>query len=365
MRYSLDNADNGNNMMMMEGPASPLRSPPAPQTSMIRPRPPTSAGSYMTPDAKRNKIDRVSTSTSSSSSVLLHPERVPVPSKRTISTVYRAALSEEGDQAYLKPAGLLSLEQVLLPAMGLEEEKVLKQMQSKIQRDAPDYKPLVEQNRRLVRKAILRAMEAVRQSREERCRHQQDLRQARAEQRKLEREARARALEEERAREAEERRRQREVERQERKRVLQKQLPGNQELWKEVIFLTSSITQLEREERMWIQAEQQLIQHHPLTPGKTSDNDDSTTKDQAENEKEVVIAPKHSLQEEAERTLQDVALASTRIQTGLGVVLEIMQEAEHVRKEMYQKYKDDHQFEGYQQVHNPKNMIRFLSQDEN
>jgi hypothetical protein len=362
-----------------------------PRTSMMittRRRRPTS--SKMTPDAKRHRVlpddhDRLS-------SIVAYPSEIPVPPKSTIAALYESALQASSDnagdvavagagtctdQAYLKPAGILSLEQVLLPALGIQEEKALKRVQAKVQRDAPEcYKLAMETCRRLVRQSVAMAIQAAEQSRMDRCQHQQELRQHKTEQRRLQREARARALQEQQEARAQERQRLKELENTERMRVLARQYPRNQELWKEVFFLTSSITQLEKEERMWIQAEQDLIQSSSSSSSSTTTENattataattaatTTTTNMQDYPEPKVVQAPKDPLQEKAEQTLQDIVLASTRIQQGLGIVLNILEESDQVRKEMYRKYRQDHQFHGYQGVRNPKGLIRFLSQEE-
>ena len=150
--------------------------------------------------------------------------------------------------------------------------------------------------------------------------------------------------------------------------ALARQYPRNQELWKEVFFLTLSITQLEKEEQMWIQAEQDLIQSSSSSSNTTTTENASTTPVtttmQDCPEPEVVQAPKDLLQEKAEPSFQDIVLALTHIQQGLGIILNIMEESEQVHKEMYRKYFQDHQFHGYHGVRNQKGLIRFLSQED-
>ena len=316
---------------------------------------PTSA-IRMTPDSKRHK-PMLEEEEEAIRRLVAYPAKVPVPSKSTIVNLYKIARHDEevGDQAYLEPAGLLSLDQVLLPALALQEEKAVKKLQAKVQRDAPEYKVAVEHCRKLIRHGVAQAIQAVEEARLHRCQRQQRLRQEQAKERRLEREARARASEEERQHKAQLRQRRKEQEQKERTRTLTRQLPRNQKLWKEVVSLTSAITQLEKEERMWIEAEQELIQ-----AGDTSADDQQKTET---NSVQSVQAPKAALQEATEESIQDIVLASTRIQQGLGVVLNILEESEQVRKEMYQKYRKDHQFHGYQGVRNPRGLIRFLSQE--
>jgi len=346
----------------------------------VRERPNT----MLTPETKRSKtIANVPPP-----AILAYPAVIPIPSKREIKALYKASLEEgcEGangrisgnnkhynDQEHLTPAGILSFEKILLPAIGLEEEKALKRVQSKLQRDAPEYKFVMENCRRLVRESVRSAMHEVQLSRSKRnlCqrerRHQQVLETKRA------REIQQRARKEEQERLVKELARKKEISRAERKRYLARENPRNQELWKEIVFLTSSVAQLEREERMWIQIEQDMMQ----LEGKqiflkneecpNSDLEQRCDESISSSLSSVVIrleCKKNPLQNETEEKVKDIILTSTRIQKGLGIILKLLTESETLRKELYGKYKKDHIFCGYQSVHNPKGMIRFLSQSQ-
>ena len=363
MKYSMDIDEvEEDRDQFVESPApSPLRTSNMMVTTR-RPRPRSS--NKATPEAKRRRQQSIDKHLSA---VVAYPSDIPVPPSSTIAALYESALQESpscsyttmtSDQGYLKAAGVLSFEQVLLPALGIQEENALKSVQSKVQRDAPEYKFAMETCRLLVRQAVAKAIQAAAESRLQRCQRQQEIRNDKAAQRLLQQEARKQALEKERQARALEKQRQKEVQHKERMRALSRQYPRNQELWKEVVYLTSSITQLEKEEHMWIQAEQDLIQESAAAP--TANPTNTAT----EEEVVVVQAPKDPLQETTEQTLQDIVLASARIQQSLGNVLDIIQESEKVRKEMYHKYRQEHQFHGYQGVRNPKAMIRFLSQED-
>jgi hypothetical protein len=338
MKYSLDNNKDS---------VAPLH---------VTTRRPKSHSTNMTPDAKRQKF--VANDAEDSAVVteaMKHPSKVPRPPKSSIKSLFEAALlskdNSTSDQKYLAPAGILSFEQVLLPAIALEEEKLLKKMQAKVQRDAPQYRKVVEQTRFLVRKSMMAAMQAVAESRAKRCQQEQERREQLAHQRRVERKTRLLAKQQERERLLKEKQKLQEANAVEKKRMMQRQYPKNQELWKEVMLLTCSINQLEKEERMWISAEQGFIQSH----------DSSVTKPAS---KEIIVkATKDELQQETENSMKEIALSSTRIQQGLKVVQDIVQESERVRKELYQTYRKDHQFHGYQGANNPAGLIRFLSQE--
>ena len=120
-------------------------------------------------------------------------------------------------------------------------------------------------------------------------------------------------------------------------------------------MLTSSITQLEKEERLWLQADKALMRSQELN---NSDDSEQLTKEV------VVQAQKDPLQRVTENSMQDIMIASTRIQQSLSLVRDVIEESEQVRKELYQKYRKDHQFHGYQGAKNAAVLIRFLSQEQ-
>lgn len=326
----------------------------------------------MSPDAKRSKQEEAAKSPIKAPPILFYPKTVRVPSTKTIRTLYKAAVvdipesftspssasidsSSKNDQMYLKVAGVLSFEQVLLPALGLEEERAIKRIQAKVQRDAPEYKFVMEQCRRLVRKSVANAITAVAANRESRGQQQAKRRQIHATEILQARESRKQELIATHKQQVQEQKRLREVARLEKRRQIQQQLPKNQKLWKEVVFLTSSISQLEKEERLWAQAEKDL---------KILEGSSGRVENDKENSSPIVLTiDKHSLHKEADRKAKDIVMASDRIQKGLGMVLQLLKDSEDVRSELYNKYRKDHLFEGYQQIDDPKGVIRFLSQN--
>jgi hypothetical protein len=322
------------------------------------------------------------------SAVVVYPKTVPIPSKRVIKALYEASLEEgcEGtnenssgdmkqynDQQHLTPAGILSFEKVLLPAIGLEEEKALKRVQSKLQRDAPEYAFLMENCRRLVRESVRCAMHEVQTSRSIRHQCQKERKQQQVAETKRVREIQQRVRKEEQERLAKELARKRETSRAEKKRYLARENPRNQELWKEIVFLTSSVAQLEREERTWIQIEQDMMrlegkqiclrkEDHPN--GSSEQRCDESVPSPSSSRAILLKAQKNPLQIETEEKVNDIILTSTRIQKGLEMILKLLTESETLRKELYCKYKKDHVFRGYQLVNKPKSLIRFLSQSQ-
>ena len=386
----------------------------------------------LTPQAKRCKtLDMPNLLDKQEQGTLLpfdYPQHIPVPSRTMIAMFYRLALegtqdgqgqgqgqeqgqgqvavaerreeeismttatqitedsalviSSDRDQEYLNPAGLLSFEQVLLPAIARQEDLALKALQSKVQRDHPEWTYVVRDCRVQVYQMIHAAMEAVKKNRHRRLQQVMERRQAKAE----EREARRKAMEEAYQQELEQRRQYQEMERARRLRNLKRQHPRNQQLWREVAVLMTAISKLEKEEKAWIELEQEIAareqqqveQEVPIQQGEqvrqvslpadgNQTPDDSVTKTEYSTTgdiEDVVDVPKHELQIQVERALHDIAVSSTRIQDGLKIVKSIVSDADAVRTELYEKYRQDHQFRGYQAIKDPKGMIRFLSQDD-
>jgi hypothetical protein len=60
--------------------------------------------------------------------------------------------------------------------------------------------------------------------------------------------------------------------------------------------------------------------------------------------------------------MEDIQLSARRIQSALQIVSQTMHTAEHVRQQLYQQYTADHQFYGYPGYHDPKALLRALSQ---
>jgi len=342
----------------------------------VRERPTT----VLTPETKRSKTVAM---VPPPKGVLVYPEIIPVPSQKVIGALYNASLEEKedgllvqnmnyNDQRYLKPAGVLSFEQILLPALGLEEENALKKQQAMVQRDSPEYQFVMEHCRRLVRESIRRATDAVQSTRTKRVELQQDRRQEQLVNLQQARETRHRIRQEEKERRKKEQLRAKEIFQADKKRSLAREFPRNQELWKEIVFLTSSVTQLEREERMWIQIEKQITQlaekkSDIVDSGQTEDTKtmtNSTSSALASVSENSIKALNDPFQIRTEEKVRDIVLASTRIQKGLTMVLELLDDSEVVRKQLYDKYRNNHVFSGYQAVNNPKGMIRFLSQSQ-
>lgn len=310
---------------------------------------------------------------------LVYPISVRIPSRSLIQYIFEEAMNNTNtemddftkDQKSLANAGLLSLTDVLLPAAAHCEEEALKKLQAVVQRDQPALTGTVIQCRKAIYDCVGAAMRAAVESREKRL--------VADEQREAnwqaERELKAAAEREKEVQIAKQEEDFRLLALESKKNELKKKLPRNQELWREVAYLMTEISKLQKEERSWQQAEQDLIQREKeldlqeeqqlaleeqqqqkdqemADAGNTASGDTEQDANQISEETAMVL-----------ETIEDITLSSIRIQQALKVVSGIITESDQVRKGLYHRYKD-FQFQGYPGSKNPKGLLQALSQSQ-
>jgi hypothetical protein len=311
-------------------------------------------------------------------SSLLSSQKEPIDAPRTVSKdivqfLYEQAMITEklspGEQTLLDNAGLLSLEQVLLPATAAAIEKYLRYCQKVVQRhykqQPSSSESLVSSTKdawKRVRKLVFTSLPTVQQAVAESRSHRAivDARREVQWQRELERQAEQRQRDMQVAQEHH---------RLERKRELQKKLGTNQRMWREIAYLQTQLTKLHTEERMWQNAEQTLHQEQQIllqqeqqqqqleqnkTTGTIPEEESKTTSDSSVSASTLT----HGIIE----AMQDVQLSARRIQSALQIVSQTVRTAEQVRQQLYRQYTAEHQFYGYPGYHDPKGLLRALSQ---
>jgi hypothetical protein len=300
--------------------------------------------------------------------VFTYPDEVNVPSKGLIRAFYNDALSQENShQNQLDEAGsgILSMEEVLIPAVAREEMNMLKKTQAKAQRDASES---VVDSLKLCRRAIYESVEsAIVAARVARLQREANEK-ARQEQIQQDREAtkeRLRLKREEEARQrkvqrAEDRKATKELERLE----MKKTLPKNTEMWREVAFLMTELAKIKKEKRMWMEAEQEI--DSKIAALIKAKEDEASSNADSENASDMVVSNiDEQYKERISNAVEDINLSSLRIERAVNVVSDTVTEANAVRSELFKKYTKDHQFHGYAGVKDPKSLIRILSQDVN
>jgi hypothetical protein len=285
-------------------------------------------------------------------------------SKDIVQFLYQQAMvsEERGDQNVLDSAGLLSLEQVLLPASATAVEMYLRNCQKVVQRHykqqpshatTPNTKDAWKRVRKLVFTSLPTLQQAVAESRSHR-----GIGDA---QREVQ-------WQHEHAQQAEQRQRDlqtaRDQRRLERKRELQKKLVANQQLWREIAYLQTQLTKLHQEERMWQNAKQTLQQEQQILLQKQEEQQLSKSSIPENEDTSQILNPlaASTMTQNIMEAMEDIQLSARRIQSALQIVSQTMHTAEHVRQQLYQQYTADHQFYGYPGYHDPKALLRALSQ---
>jgi hypothetical protein len=153
---------------------------------------------------------------------------------------------------------------------------------------------------------------------------------------------------------------------------LKRKLPRNQELWRKVACLMTEISKLTEEERLWQQAEQDLAvaeqeldrqeqDQLELEQKDQDDMDNNAANDEGNESVTKTTTPEFAM---VEQTILDITLSFIRIQQALKIVSGIITESDQVRKDLFRRYRQDHQFHGYPALKNPKGLLKALSESQ-
>ena len=327
-------------------------------------------------------------------------DEVGVPPPEVVERFHSLASAVAGThQAQLDSLGLaaLSLEDVLLPAAAHAEDAALRRAQGRLQREGEEAAGGAIDACRAARAHVLSlasaAAAAARESRLEREKAFGAVLRRRDEERA---EARIRAREgrRERAREEADRSRARAArERDRRLLVARKAHPPNQELWREVATLMKDVARLQKEERMWERASEVLAGREREAEARDRDEplEERLAREEAEAEARARLgadgdgsgalagAAAGALEADAalvaegrraaskaagslQEALEDVMTAAGRVDGTLRGIADLVSQSADVRRELYSKYRSDHQFHGYRGNKDTKGLIAALSQ---
>jgi hypothetical protein len=293
---------------------------------------------------------------------LIHyPSDVAVPSRSAIKALYEKAMENPGsNQAKaLDGTGILSLEDVLIPAVMQQQVDAVKKTQARVQRDARGFVPALQGCRRALYETAQVGIEAAREARVVREREQAKADAIRAEERRLAREEAAKLKQEAAKRRREERLQKKAADKEQRKHDMKRKLPRNVELWREVALLMTELSKLQKEERLWKEADQTLADREKelmlREEQKAKAWEAELAMDHKDDNKE------HEFQEYVNQAMQDITLSSIRVEQAVQLVSNLMAETDAMHQELARKYREDHQFHGYRGVDNPKSLIRALT----
>ena len=295
---------------------------------------------------------------------LRYPKDIPVPDTCLIKSLYTKSLAVEGShQSALDEVGcgLLSLEEVIVPAVGMEEDKALKKLQAQAQRDGKEHIKAIKECRVAILESIGHGVACGKDARQLREINEQRKEMELIEQEKAAKEERRRIRHDERKRRKEERKKAREEEKHRVKLEMKKKLPRNVEKWNEVLFLRLELAKIKKEEKLWKEAGIQLEEREKEVSALEEES-----KGRKDNVNEEVADSSETMRKYEERlthAIEGLSLSTRRIQRAIGVVAQSVVDCEKSRKDLYKQYRDDHMFYGYQRVKNPKSLIMALSQE--
>lgn len=301
-------------------------------------------------------------------------DSIPKPSIKTLREFHDQAVAvgtpSHQYQLNCASSNIMSLHEVILPAIAYEMSIVLRHMQAKAQRNVKDGMPAsrgqevveaIETCRRLVAKCNYEAVKVAGETWRDQEATREKLRMER-----LERDVEQQRLETRRAKrerkEARARSRQERYERQ--KSDKQRNHPRNKELWQEILKLTGDIQKLEKEERLWKEASVEVKDMEDNLQAPERQNLDSLLGKETGNNELVESVANANLESVATTLVGDVTMATERINWMLKSVSLAMDESDKLRKEAYDKYQNDgHKFVGYPKIDDPKGLFMALSME--
>jgi hypothetical protein len=257
-------------------------------------------------------------------------------------------------QLYESNCNQLSLAEVMIPSIFKVHNMELKRLEGKAKgRKAVNVEKKMRDYRCLLKNCegeIIVELKKVMQDRKEQIRTE---RKQQEEEEIDEKEKAAEERRRERMKVKSEKKRQKLTEKEIRRKQRKKEYKKNRELWKEVASLMAELGRIEKEEKTWTDIN--LFESASrLLPDKESVSD----------EEPPASLPAAQACEEFS-TLQSIVdgitTSANRIHGGLSCLPLIMEESDSVRKQVYQKYKTEHKFDGYRAHKDPKALIRALT----
>jgi hypothetical protein len=268
---------------------------------------------------------------------------------------------QDGEQYLLEQYGLLSLQDVLLPAVAHQEERAVKKLQSLVQRDCPEHTSAVVACRKAIYDSIAAGMRAAEQARAQRMLHEGVREQQWAEERRLKEQDQAASQ----MKRMEEKEQMRRVQRMEALQRAKKNFAFNQDLYREHAYLLSELPKLHKEGKAWSEAELELEKREAELDALEKELEVKESVAAAANEgNESKMQVDETSIVEVQRAIESVTASSFRVQDLLKSLSTLTTESDNVRKELYHKYRRDHQFQGYQGATNPKGLLFVLSQSQ-
>jgi hypothetical protein len=303
---------------------------------------------------------------------------IPRPSIGTLTLLHNEALAlgSSSHQYRLNCAGtdLLSLHEVIMPAIAYCTNATLKKLQAKAQRNIKDGMPVyqgkdvvdvIETCRKVAVKCTSHAIEVAGKSWRDRQEHRH---QCQVQRYAMEMENQKHLYMEAKMKRKRDRAMACQQLRERKKYEKQKSHPRNKEMWQEVAKLMMDIQKLEKEERLWKDALSEIdSMEKNLQPPEKIDLESLNHNKSARVERQEQLCDS-VMETEFDKTsttiIQDITIATERIHWMLQSVSLAMEESYRLCQEAFTKYQyDGHKFYGYQ-CGDSKGLFFALSMDD-
>jgi hypothetical protein len=309
--------------------------------------------------------------------------------KRIFNEAKMKASSHQYQLSAVAKSGLLSLEDVIIPAVCYQEERALRRGEKNLRQHCArvfdersinkcrvtrnDY---IDQNsdiqviiacRSLVKEFETVSRLDVRDSRVEReTKLTQQLQHSKMQSVVEEFRKTQKQRQLERSERRERQRKQKLLDKEKKNKDRKKTFYKNKEMWREIALLMTALSRMEREEKEWISVQCQLTKREEelvalsQTPLSWKEQSNSTSHEFNNTNDAVSHFDENSIEIENKlrRAMEDMSLNTGRMSQTLRDVLQFVDETEAVRVEIYRKYTSEHQFRGYLGIDNPKGLVR-------
>lgn len=318
-----------------------------------------------------------------------YPTNIPPPSSTIVKHFYDLKVDEAGSndktpthqlQLSWSKSRLLSLEDVIIPAVCQTEMNVLKKSLAVAKRDQKEMfrnieciygiddvrgcypyltnVDLIEECRETLNQCALAAVTAVSESRIERETNVK----SRRKERRLQKKAERKRLYEEKKQEM---LNARAIAKEKRRRELKKNLPKNKENWREVAQLMTELARLQKYQQVWKDAENWLSKKEVEIKNKLGPSKEAQTAHSEIENTATISLENDDLAKGVLHDIQKITLSIDRINQEMEGLSNIAQATDEVQRKLFEKYTDEgHQFAGYKGVKKPARLIQMLTAPE-
>jgi hypothetical protein len=286
-----------------------------------------------------------------------YPKKVKL-SSSVLHSAYNQAMQYGTHQRHLHESNCnqLSFTEVLIPSIIRAHNRELKKFEGKAKgRKAISVVKEIQSYRCMLKSCEVEMITSAEQARDESKNtvriHRREAAENKLEQKREEAANRQRELVLEKTERKEHKLKEKEMKREQQK----KNYKRNKELWREVAFLMRELGTIEKEERMWREIDLKDFTEKfsvGIDLNLHKEGDIACLSEMKSKELSVI-----------QGIVDGITTSANRIEEALQDLPSVLDKAETVKSEVYQKYKKDHKFDGYRAHKDPRALIRALTLD--